>query len=112
MGTTNRYDVAVIGAGVFGAWTAWHLARRKQRVLLVGYSFGADVLPFVVNRLPPDLRDRVASVSLLGIDSNAARHLHHLRAPADRQHALDDAERKLGRIRPDRGGNPGLFPVP
>jgi sarcosine oxidase len=30
-----RYDVAVIGAGVFGAWTAWHLARRKRRVLLV-----------------------------------------------------------------------------
>ena len=44
----------------------------RQRVLLVGYSFGADVLPFIVNRLPPDLRARVASVSLLGIDSNAA----------------------------------------
>jgi sarcosine oxidase len=29
------YDTAVIGAGVFGAWTAWHLAKRKQRVLLV-----------------------------------------------------------------------------
>jgi sarcosine oxidase len=29
------YDVVVIGAGVFGAWTAWHLARRKQRVLLL-----------------------------------------------------------------------------
>jgi len=25
----------VIGAGVFGAWTAWHLAKRGQRVLLV-----------------------------------------------------------------------------
>ena len=47
-------------------------AWNKQRVLLVGYSFGADVLPFVVNRLPPDLRARVASVSLLGIDSNAS----------------------------------------
>ncbi len=47
---------------------AWH----KQRVLLLGYSFGADVLPFVVNRLPPDLLERVASVSLLGIDSNAS----------------------------------------
>ena len=47
---------------------AWH----KQRVLLVGYSFGADVMPFVVNRLPADLRARVASVSLLGIDSNAS----------------------------------------
>lgn len=31
---SERYDAAVIGAGVFGAWTAWHLARRGQRVLL------------------------------------------------------------------------------
>src|SRR5437868_13952810 len=29
-----RYDVVVVGAGVFGVWTAWHLARRGQRVLL------------------------------------------------------------------------------
>jgi sarcosine oxidase len=31
----KTYDVAVIGAGVFGAWTAWHLARRGQRVVLI-----------------------------------------------------------------------------
>ena len=31
----TRYDVAVIGAGVFGAWTAWHLAKRGQRVALL-----------------------------------------------------------------------------
>ncbi|MCU1241878.1 MAG: FAD-dependent oxidoreductase [Candidatus Acidoferrum typicum] len=31
----QRFGVAVIGAGVFGAWTAWHLARRGRRVLLV-----------------------------------------------------------------------------
>src|SRR5437867_9103803 len=35
MSGQKTYDVAVIGAGVFGAWTAWHLARRKQQVLLV-----------------------------------------------------------------------------
>jgi sarcosine oxidase len=35
MGERNKYDVAVIGAGVFGAWTAWHLALRGRRVLLV-----------------------------------------------------------------------------
>jgi monomeric sarcosine oxidase len=34
MNKSNRYDVAVIGAGVFGAWTAWHLARQGKRVLL------------------------------------------------------------------------------
>jgi type IV secretory pathway VirJ component len=48
----------------------------KQRVLLIGYSFGADVLPFVVNRLPADLRAHIASVSLLGIDSNASFEVH------------------------------------
>jgi monomeric sarcosine oxidase len=35
MSSSRSYDVAVVGAGVFGAWTAWHLAKRKQRVLLL-----------------------------------------------------------------------------
>jgi sarcosine oxidase len=35
MTTVGTYDAIVIGAGVFGAWTALHLARRKQRVLLL-----------------------------------------------------------------------------
>ena len=58
-------DVARVITHYLAAW-------NKQRVLLVGYSFGADVLPFVVNRLPPDLRARIATVNLLGIDSNAS----------------------------------------
>jgi monomeric sarcosine oxidase len=35
MSANKTYDVAVIGAGVFGAWTAWHLAKRGQRVILL-----------------------------------------------------------------------------
>jgi sarcosine oxidase len=33
--TEKTYDFVVVGAGVFGCWIAWHLAKRKQRVLLV-----------------------------------------------------------------------------
>ena len=33
--TSRFFDVAVIGAGAFGGWTAWHLARRGARVVLV-----------------------------------------------------------------------------
>ncbi|RMF14150.1 MAG: N-methyl-L-tryptophan oxidase [Alphaproteobacteria bacterium] len=32
---TAGVDVAIIGAGVFGAWTAWHLARKGLSVVLV-----------------------------------------------------------------------------
>jgi sarcosine oxidase len=35
MPNTDSYDVVVVGAGVFGAWTAWHLSKRGKRVLLV-----------------------------------------------------------------------------
>jgi monomeric sarcosine oxidase len=31
----KTYDVVVVGAGVFGAWIALHLARRGQRLLLL-----------------------------------------------------------------------------
>jgi type IV secretory pathway VirJ component len=42
----------------------------------VGYSFGADLLPYVVGRLPPDERARVAGVGLLGLSSEASFEFH------------------------------------
>lgn len=51
---------------------AWHVAR----VVLVGYSFGADVLPFLVNRLPADAAARIASIVLLAPSASAAFEFH------------------------------------
>jgi type IV secretory pathway VirJ component len=45
----------------------WH----KARVLLIGYSFGADVMPSVFNRLPVESRARIASINLLGLGPGA-----------------------------------------
>ncbi|HWL63847.1 MAG TPA: AcvB/VirJ family lysyl-phosphatidylglycerol hydrolase [Steroidobacteraceae bacterium] len=45
---------------------------RKSRIILVGYSFGADVLPFALNRLPAALRSHIATVNLLGLSATAA----------------------------------------
>ena len=48
------------------AMLRYYLATWRQRhVALIGYSFGADILPFVYNRLPPDLQKDVVVVSLL-----------------------------------------------
>jgi type IV secretory pathway VirJ component len=51
-----------------------HLA--KKRVLLVGYSQGADVLPFAVNRLPPATRAQVALTVLMGMSEHAVFEFH------------------------------------
>lgn len=47
-----------------------------KRVILVGYSFGADVLPFLVNRLPASLLSHVRSVALLGLSETADFEFH------------------------------------
>jgi len=44
---------------------------KKDSVLLVGYSRGADALPFIVNRLPADLRSRVRLMVLVGAAQDA-----------------------------------------
>jgi type IV secretory pathway VirJ component len=51
-----------------------HLA--KNRVLLIGYSQGADVLPFAVNRLPAATRARVALAVLMGMSEHALFEFH------------------------------------
>ena len=40
MPATSTYDVAVVGAGVFGAWTAYQLRRSGKRVVLID-AYGA-----------------------------------------------------------------------
>jgi type IV secretory pathway VirJ component len=50
----------------------WH----REKVVLIGYSFGADVMPFLAHRLPPDLRARIALVALLGPDEKAGFRFH------------------------------------
>ena len=35
----NKYEIAVVGAGVFGAWTAYQLRRQGREVLLLD-SYG------------------------------------------------------------------------
>jgi type IV secretory pathway VirJ component len=38
----------------------------RRKIVLVGYSFGADALPAIVPLLPADLRDQIQGVVLIG----------------------------------------------
>lgn len=62
-------DLARILRHYLSAWKA-------SDAVLVGYSRGADVLPFMITRLPDDLRRRVRLVSLVGLSSRAGFEFH------------------------------------
>lgn len=47
---------------------SWHC----NKVVLIGFSFGADVLPFMVSRLPPELRQQVSLITLLSPERTTA----------------------------------------
>jgi type IV secretory pathway VirJ component len=62
-------DLARITAHYLAAW-------NKDQVILIGYSFGANVLPFIVAKLPAAARKRLVSVDLLAPATHASFEIH------------------------------------
>ncbi len=60
----TSHDLARVMQTYLARWHASHVA-------LIGYSFGADVMPFAYNRLAQPLKDKVSVISLLGFAPSA-----------------------------------------
>ncbi len=76
----------------------WH----KEKVILIGYSRGACVLPFMANRLPAAWLDRARLIALLGLFSKEEFKIHvlgHLRLPQKQKGmpVLPELEKLRGR---------------
>jgi type IV secretory pathway VirJ component len=52
--------------------TAWN----RQRLAIVGYSRGADLMPFGVVGMPADLRERTVLLGFLGLGTRAGFEFH------------------------------------
>jgi type IV secretory pathway VirJ component len=53
-------------------YSAW----GKKSVMLIGYSRGADVLPFMANRLPAELLKKIGIIALLGPETSVDFEIH------------------------------------
>src|SRR5437899_2610967 len=51
-------------------------AWKKDRVLFVGYSRGADVLPAMISRLPAELQAKTRMIALLGLSPKVEFEFH------------------------------------
>ena len=49
---------------------------QKSEIILVGYSFGAEVMPFLVNRLPADIKEKVKLITLITPGSTSDFTIH------------------------------------
>ena len=66
-GKTPQQTASDLTAVLRTFMATWH----AREVALIGYSFGADVMPFAYNRLPDSLRSHVALIALLGFSKTA-----------------------------------------
>jgi type IV secretory pathway VirJ component len=60
---TPQQTAADLSAVILDYSAKWH----ADKVALIGFSFGADMLPFAYNRLRPSLKQHVAMISLLSL---------------------------------------------
>lgn len=49
---------------------------NKTEIRMVGYSFGADVMPFIVKRLPENLKSQMKSVTMLSPSETSDFEIH------------------------------------
>jgi type IV secretory pathway VirJ component len=63
---------AALERAVRGALADWH----RSELAIVGYSRGADIAAFVVNRWPDDLRARVRGIVFIGLSERASFEFH------------------------------------
>lgn len=49
---------------------------NRKKIILLGYSFGADVMPFVYNLLPADLNTQVTNICLLSVSTHTDFEIH------------------------------------
>jgi len=49
---------------------------KKEKVILIGYSMGADVLPFIINRLSQSIHERLSLSVFLGLSHTADFEFH------------------------------------
>lgn len=62
-------DVARIARSYLAQWSG-------RRLVLIGYSRGAVMLPFVATRLPADLKRKVALLAMLGLEQSMNFQFH------------------------------------
>lgn len=99
LGDKKTPDQAATDVGCLAEWYGhlWH----RERLMLLGYSRGADIAPFVAARWPRALRDRLNMIALVSFSPRASFKFHLIDLVKDVERdddlmALPEVERLRG----------------
>ena len=67
----TAHPPAVAGRDLMRILSGYSRLWHRPRVILIGYSFGADALPAIVGTLPAAYRQRIARIGLIGLGQQA-----------------------------------------
>lgn len=90
--------------------------RASQQIILIGYSFGADVTPFIVNRLDSNLSGKLKSVILLSPSGSTDFEIHWSDLLGGSKKRSNDVIAEINKMKVNRlttvfGSNETGFPV-
>jgi type IV secretory pathway VirJ component len=72
----RRKDADSAAADLAAVIETYAAAWKRERVALLGFSLGADALPAMAARLPPEARGRVAMIGLLSPETRYELEFH------------------------------------
>jgi type IV secretory pathway VirJ component len=72
----------------------WH----KSNFILMGYSFGADITPFIYNHLPVEMKEKTRSLALLSPSESADFEIHvadmlNMENPSDNYDVINELKK-------------------
>lgn len=74
----NKKTPAEVALAINAYLRNYLAAQQTKRIILIGYSFGADVIPFIENRLSPDVFQAIERTLLLSPSSKTDFDIHPL----------------------------------
>lgn len=73
---------------------------NKEELILVGFSFGAEITPFLFERLPSELKEKVKMVVLLTPAKTSDFHIHvRDMIGLDKKYEVYDVEKETAKIK-------------
>jgi type IV secretory pathway VirJ component len=90
--------------------------RKNQQVVMIGYSFGADVLPFILNRLTREFHDKILVSFLMAPSESTDFEIHWSDIFGGHSKRSMDVPTELNKLVNDKiviisAGDDGYFPL-